>query len=58
MVQRRKREKYDSLWGDEEEKEYGDPREVAEKAEAVSAGPEVVDVADTMAQATQSAAER
>ena len=51
MVQRQKREKYDSLWGEEEEKEYEDPREVAENAEVASTGPEVVDVADTMAQA-------
>ena len=28
MVRRQKKEKYDSLWGDEEEKEYDDPREV------------------------------
>lgn len=49
MVRRQKKEKYDSLWGDEEEKEYDDPREVAENAEAASSGPEIVDVADTMA---------
>lgn len=49
MVQRQKREKYKSLWGDEEEKEYDDPQEAAENAEAPSVGPEVVDVADTMA---------
>lgn len=48
MVQRQKREKYDSLWGDEEEKEYDDPQEVAENAEAASEGPEIVDVAATM----------
>lgn len=51
MVQRQKREKYDSLWGDEEKKEYDDPQEVAENAEAGGAGPEIVDVADTMAAA-------
>ena len=51
MVQRQKREKYDSLWGDEEEKEYDDPREVAENAEAMSVGPEIVDAAVTMASA-------
>jgi len=44
MVRRQKREKYDSLWGEEEEKEYDDPQEVAENAEAISEGPEVVDV--------------
>lgn len=51
MVQLEKREKYDSLWGDEEKKEYDDPQEVAENAEAGGAGPEIVDVADTMAAA-------
>ncbi len=49
MVQRRKKEKYDSLWGDEEKKEYDDPQEVAENAEASIDGPEIVDVADTIA---------
>jgi len=40
MVRRQKREKYDSLWGDEEEnKKYEDPREAAENAEAVSEEP-------------------
>ncbi len=49
MAQRRKKEKYDSLWGDEEKKEYDDPQEVAENAEASIDGPEIVDVADTIA---------
>lgn len=53
MVRRQKKEKYDSLWGDEEEKEYDDPREVAENATAASQGPDIVDVADTMASVTQ-----
>ena len=57
MVQRRKKEKYDSLWEDEEKKEYDDPREVAENAEAASIGPEVVDVADTMTQSAPATAE-
>lgn len=43
MVKRQKREKYDSLWGDEEEKEYADPQEAAENAEVSSEGPEVVE---------------
>lgn len=51
LNQRQKREKYDSLWEDEEEKEYTDPQEVADNAEAASDGPAVVDVADTMASA-------
>lgn len=45
MMQRKKKEEYDSLWGDEEEKEYDDPQEVAENAEAASDGPELVDAA-------------
>lgn len=49
LIQRQKRKKYDSLWEDEEKKEYEDPQEVAENAEASSQGPELVDVADTMA---------
>ena len=48
MVRRQKKEKYDSLWGDEEEKEYDDPREVAENAEAAD-GPEIVAAADVAA---------
>lgn len=48
MVQREKKEKYDTLWEEKEEKEYDDPQEVAENAEAGSEGPEIVDVADTM----------
>ena len=49
MARLEKREEYDSLWGEEEEKEYDDPQEAAENAEAASAGPEIVDVAETMA---------
>lgn len=49
MVQRQKKEKYDSLWEEEEEKEYDDPRETAENAEVSTGGPEIADVADTMA---------
>lgn len=49
MVQREKREKHKSLWEDKEKKEYDDPQEVAENAEVSGSGPEIVDVADTMA---------
>lgn len=49
MVQREKREKYKTLWKDEEEKEYIDPQEVAENTEAVSGAPEIVDAGDVMA---------
>lgn len=49
MVKQREKEEYDSLWGDEEEKEYEDPIETADNTEAFAEGPEIVDVADTMA---------
>ncbi len=49
MVQRQKREKYDSLWKEEEEKEYDDPQETAENAQAGSGAPEIVSVSDTIA---------
>ena len=51
MAQREKREKHKSLWEEEEEKQYDDPQEVAENAEASGTAPEIVDVADTMASA-------
>ena len=46
MVKQREKEEYDSLWEDEEEKEYKDPIETADNTEAFAAGPEIVDVAD------------
>ncbi len=52
MAKQKEKEEYDSLWGDEEEKEYEDPIETADNAEAFAEGPEIVDVADTMAAAT------
>ena len=51
LAKKEEREKYDSLWKDEEEKEYEDSTEVADNTEAFSSGPEIVDVADTMAAA-------
>lgn len=53
MVQQQKKEKYDSLWGEEEEKEYDDPGEVAENAEAAAGAPEIVEVAETIAATAQ-----
>lgn len=54
----REKEEYDSLWEEEEKKEYEDPTEVANNTEAFAEGPEIVDVADTMASvATESVAE-
>ena len=45
MVQRQKKEKYDSLWGDEEKKVYDDPREAAENGEVMGEGPRLTDPA-------------
>lgn len=52
MVQRQKKEKYDSLWEEQEEKVYEDPQEAAENGEVMSGGPQVVDVAETVASVT------
>ena len=43
MARQEKREKYDSLWGEEEEKEYEDPQEAAGNREAAGEAPEIVD---------------
>lgn len=51
LVRQQKKEKYDSLWEEKEEKEYDDPMEVAENAEAASDGPEVVDAETVIADA-------
>lgn len=52
MVRQQEKEEYDSLWGDEEKKEYDDPREVAENAEAATEGPEIVDAQTVIAEAS------
>lgn len=57
MMQRKEREEYDSLWEDEEKKEYEDPLETANNTEAFGAGPEVVNVADTVASVETSVSE-
>ena len=49
----KKKEEYDSLWEEKEEKELEDPMEVADNTEAFAEGPEIVDVVDTMQAATQ-----
>lgn len=49
----KKKEEYDSLWEEKEEKELEDPMEVADNTEAFAEGPEIVDVVDTMEAATQ-----
>ena len=48
MVKQREKEEYDSLWEEEEPKEYEDPMEVADNTEAFASGPEIVSVEDTM----------
>lgn len=53
MVRQKEREEHDSLWEDEEKKEYEDPMEVANNTEAFAEGPEVVEVADTIAAAVE-----
>lgn len=50
MVRQKKKEEYDSLWKDDDgPTEYEDPMEVADNTESFAAGPEIVDVADTVA---------
>lgn len=49
MAKQEKREEYDSLWEEKEEKtECEDSLEMADDMEAFSEGPEIVDVADTV----------
>lgn len=53
MEKQKEKEEYDSLWKDEgEEAVYEDPMEVADNTEAFAEGPEIVDVADTIASVT------
>ncbi len=50
MVKLKEREKYDSLWEEEKQEPVAeDPMEVADNSEAFAAGPEIVDVAETVA---------
>ena len=53
MVRQKERKEHDSLWEDEEKTEYEDPMEVANNTEAFAEGPEMVEVADTMAAAVE-----
>lgn len=52
MIRNEEREEYDSLWEDEDEEgtEQEDPMEAADNTEAFAEGPEIVDVADIMAE--------
>lgn len=47
----KKKEEYDSLWGDEEETEYPDPNEAADSAEVSLDAPDLVDAGDVIAAA-------
>lgn len=50
LAKQKEKEEYDSLWDEKEEKAVPeDPMEVADSKEVFSSGPEIVDVADTMA---------
>ena len=48
MTERMEKKKYESLWDDEEKKDYEDPAESADDQEAFANGPEVVSVEQTM----------
>lgn len=50
----KEREEYDTLWEEEAEKEVEDPTETADNTETFAEGPEIVDVADTMASVSTS----
>lgn len=46
LEKQKEKEKYDSLWGEEEEKEYEDPIEAADNTEAFAQGPEITEAAE------------
>lgn len=52
LVKLQKRKEHKSLWEDEEEKEVVDPNDKADNAEAFSDGPQIVELDDTLSQAT------
>lgn len=52
LVKLQKRKEHKSLWEEEEEKTNVDPNEKADNAEAFADGPQVVELEDTLAQAT------
>lgn len=57
LVKKEKKE-YESLWEDDEEKTVAeDPTEIADNAEAFASGPEIVEVADTMASVSEGMSE-
>ena len=55
---KKEKEEYESLWEDDEEKTVAeDPTEIADNAEAFASGPEIVEVADTMASVSEGMSE-
>jgi len=48
MARQEKKDKYESLWGEEKKTEQTDPRETAENADAGTGAPEILDLSDTM----------
>lgn len=46
MARQEKKEKYESLWGEEKKTEQTDPKEAAENADAGAGAPEIVEVSD------------
>ena len=48
MAERMEKKRYESLWDDEQKKDYEDPVESADDQEAFANGPEVVSVEQTM----------
>ena len=55
---KKEKEEYETLWEDDEEKTVAeDPTEIADNAEAFASGPEIVEVADTMASVSEGMSE-
>jgi hypothetical protein len=52
MARLKKRKEYDSLWTDEEKKEYEDPIEAADSTETELVGPDIVSVDSVIEAAT------
>lgn len=46
MARQEKKEKYESLWGEEKKTEQTDPKEAAENADAGAGAPEIVEISD------------
>lgn len=57
MARLKERKEYESLWGDEEKKEYEDPIEAADATETNLSAPEIVSVDEVIASATEAVIE-